>query len=773
MRYQKLTILRIKIMLTRFRLLNLKVTAFLLALPVMFLSMELQSQEHPKLILTKAGVEVIRKNLGEVPLFDASLQRVKQEVDAEIAKGIDTPIPQDFSGGYTHERHKLNFAIAQKAGALYQILQEEKYAIYIRDMLFQYEAMYKNLPIHPKERSYARGKLFWQCLNDSNWLLYMAQAYDAIYSWLPASEREQLNQNLFRPFADFISLENPQFYNRVHNHSTWGNAAVGMIGLVMDDEELVERALYGIKDDGLDVGLRDDDGGFIKVEGQKVGFLANLEEPFSPDGYYTEGPYYQRYAMYPFLIFSLAMHNVKPEMKVLEHKNGVLLKGVNALLNLSDADGEFFAFNDAQKGMSYFSRSLVSAVDIAYHYGSQNPQLLSIAESQDQVLLDQAGLSVAKAIRDGKSEPFAKQSINLTDGSDGSQGGVAVLRYGNEDLTLVFKYAAQGLSHGHYDKLSFSLFEKGEEVLQDYGLARFVNIEQKGGGNYLKENKTWAKQTIAYNTITQNQTSHFNGDYPTGSKHHSELHFFDASRDDVQVVSAKENNAYPGTKMHRTMAVIKHRNFEKPFVLDIMKLTSSAKNQYDLPFYFLGQVLDSNFDYDSPAQLSVLGREGGYQHLYVEGKGNASADNTRFSWMSKNKFYTLTSVTNSTDELFFTRLGANDPEFNLRRDAALMIRRKNAANTIFVSVVEPHGSYSPVSELSENSNSSVSSLEVVYNDENYTAINVEDVEGSRQLFILSNEDPSSSREHSLLLGKEQYRWVGPYFYQEDSKSIKR
>ena len=50
--------------------------------------------------------------------------------------------------------------------------------------------------------------------------------------------------------------------------------------------------------------------------------------------------------------------------------------------------------------------------------------------------------------------------------------------------------------------------------------------------------------------------------------------------------------------------------------------------------------------------------------------------------MGNGKFYTLTSVTDSSDELLFTRLGANDPEFNLRRDAAFMIRRKG---------VERHG----------------------------------------------------------------------------------
>lgn len=734
-------------------------------------SSNLQSLEHPYLILTKPGVEKIRENLGRAPLFDASLKSVKDEVDAEISFGIDTPMPKDFSGGYTHERHKKNFLMAQKAGLLFQILQEEKYAEYVRDMLFQYEAMYKDLPLHPQERSYARGKLFWQCLNDSNWLVYMSQAYDTIYEWLSETEREKLENNLFRPFADFISIENPQFYNRIHNHSTWGNAAVGMIGLVMDDEDLVQRALYGIEDDGLKLGVKDNDGGFIKVKGQKAGFLANLEGPFSPDGYYTEGPYYQRYAMYPFLIFALGMHNTKPELKVFEHKDGVLLKAVNALLNQSDADGEFFALNDGQKGMSYFSRELVTAVNIAYHYGGANSQLLSIAEKQNRVLLDQSGLSVAMGIKRGEAEPFVKKSINLRDGADGNQGGVGILRYGDEELSLVFKYSAQGLSHGHYDKLSFSLFEKGNEVIQDYGLARFVNIEQKGGGNYLKENKTWAKQTIAHNTITQNQTSHFKGDYATGSKHHSELYLFDASKPNIQVVSAKEVNAYPGTEMHRTMAVIKGKQFEKPFILDIIKLSSASKNQYDLPFYFMGQVLEVNFDYDSPKKLNILGKENGYQHLYLEGKGKAFSDNTRFTWMNKNRFYTLTTATNTEDVLLFTRLGANDPEFNLRRDAALMIRRKNIADTVFVSVIEPHGKYSPVSELSENSNSSISKLELVYSDENYIAINIEDVTGNTQLFILSNIDTSKASEHSLQLDGRNYRWTGPYFYQDGFDSL--
>jgi len=369
--------------------------------------------DHPKLIMTKGGVEKIRAELGTVPLFDATLASVKAEVDAEIVLGIDTPIPLDYSGGYTHERHKRNFFTMQKAGALYQILNDQKYATYVRDMLLQYEAMYMDLPLHPKERSYARGKLFWQCLNDANWLVYVSQAYDAIYEFLSADERKALEDNLFRPFADHISVDSPQFFNRVHNHSTWGIAAVGMIGLVMGDNELVKRALDGIPFDEIDVAARDNDGGFIFDKDGKAGFLANLEEPFSPDGYYTEGPYYQRYAMYPFLIFAQALHNAKPELKIFENDGEVLLKAVDALLNLSDADGEFFPLNDGQKGMSWHAGSIVTAVDIAYLMGGEDPRLLSIAEAQGQVLLDDAGFAVAAGVRDGKTRPFVKRSINL------------------------------------------------------------------------------------------------------------------------------------------------------------------------------------------------------------------------------------------------------------------------------------------------------------------------------------------------------------------------
>ncbi|MEB8346138.1 alginate lyase family protein [Flavobacteriaceae bacterium KMM 6898] len=717
-------------------------------------------QEHPQLNLTKEGVARIRAELGKVPLFDSSLADIKEEVDAEIASGIHVPIPKDFSGGFTHERHKKNFLILQKAGVLFQILNDDKYAVYVKDMFMAYAKLYPTLPVHPQERSYARGKLFWQCLNDSNWLVYTSQAYDCIYDFLSKKERKYLEKELFIPFANFISEGNPQFFNRVHNHSTWGNVAVGMIALVMDNDDLLQKALYGLKTDNLKVGMKDNDGGFIKVEGQKVGFFANVDEPFSPDGYYTEGPYYQRYAMYPFLIFAQALHNVKPEYKIFGYKDSVLLKSVSTLLNLSDSNGDFFPINDGQKGMSYYSRELVTALDIAYLFGGENPELLSIAEQQGKVTVDDAGLAVALGIRNNEAIPFKKTSLELKDGPKGDQGGIGILR--NEGLELVFKYAAQGLSHGHYDKLSYSLYNKGNELVQDYGLARFVNIEQKGGGNYLKENTTWAKQTIAHNTIVQDETSHFNGKYEIGSQHASVKSFFDAENSEIKIASAKESNAYKGTVLHRTMAVIKDENNSYPFVLDVMRVTSDSLHQYDLPFYYLGQLMKTNFSYDAPQSLQALGDKNGYQHLYLEGKGVVNQDNISLNWLSNDIFYTMTAVSDMDDELLFTRIGANDPEFNLRRDPGFIIRRKNVKDAIFVSIIEPHGTYSPVSEFAVNAYSNIEKLSIAQNDENYTAIEIVYKNGTSKIVFISNADNDKSTKHQRMINDKEYQWIGPY-----------
>ncbi|MEO1253581.1 MAG: heparinase II/III family protein [Bacteroidota bacterium] len=721
------------------------------------------SQDHPNLILTIEGAEAMRSARGSVPLFDQTLQNVQKQVDEEIAKGIEVPLPKDLAGGYTHERHKANFFIMQKAGVLFQISQDEKYAVYIRDMLLQYAQLFPTFDKHPVERSYARGKFFWQCLNDANWLVYTSQAYDCIYDWLDNKTVKKLNNELFRPYAEYVSKENPQFFNRIHNHSTWGNAAVGMIGLVMNDDELVNWSLNGLNQEVPADYIKDNDGGAIQLKGQKeAGFFAQLDHAFSPDGYYTEGPYYQRYAMYPFLIFAQGLANKRPGLNILEYRGGLLIKAVYALINQTNAAGEFFPINDAQKGMSLASRELVNAVSMSYHYGGKDAKLLSLIQEQGRVPLNDSGLSAAKGIQNGQVEAFEYKSMELSDGAKGDEGAIGILRSG--DLTLMMKYAKHGMGHGHFDRLGFLLYDGPTEIIQDYGSARWVNIEHKDGGGYLKENNSWAKQTLAHNTLVIDKDSHFDGKVEKAEESAGTPYFFTSS-DHIQIVSAKEENAYSDILMQRTMAVVKVDELEKPLTIDLFSVQAPEDTRYDLPVYYLGELMSTNQEIKTKNDLAPMGKHDGYQHLWLEGQANLSGNVFSMTWFNKKNFYTMTSAVKKGDKALFTRIGANDPNFNLRRDPGF-IHRRLGGNTLFASLYEMHGSYSYSSEIPLNSFSSVAELKTLYNSEEYVAIRFSLKTGEVYQFAFALKDKDETKNHRIDLTNDELTWTGTYQFKK-------
>nr|WP_256534303.1 heparinase II/III family protein [Lewinella sp. JB7] len=697
------------------------------------------------------------------PLFALTLAETQEQVDATMEQTFLVPTPVDMAGGYTHEVHKQNWKTLMDAGALFRLTGEEKYATFVRDGLLQYAEAYPSWPLHPTDRSYATGKIFWQSLNDANWLVYVSQAYDDIYDWLDPAVRERLNTELFRPMADFLSVGNPQFFNRIHNHSTWGNAAVGMIGLVMDDEELVQRALYGIPNEELPEDLRDDDSGRIMSETGRAGFLAQLDLSFSPDGYFTEGPYYLRYALSPFLLFGRALAEKRPELNVLTYRDGILGKAIDALLLEADPQGNFFPLNDSQKGMSLYAPEVVKSVDYGYFLYGRDPSLLSLAEVQGRVTLDDAGLAVATGLAAGKAKPFRPRSIAFTDGPDGTEGGVGILRAygdGEEQTTLVMKYSAQGMGHGHFDKLSYSLYDRTGEVIQDYGAARWVNIDQKGGGRYLPENQTYAKQTVAHNTLVVDQVSHYNGDIRIAENHHPDLYAFAVADSNLQLVSAVAEQAYPGRRLHRAQWLLQDPVFEHPLVIDLFRATGDRPAVHDLPTWYMGQLMATDFDFVTNDTLRPLGTDHGYQHLFLEARGRPTEASASVEWFSDERFYTQTMITEPGDEILFVRPGAHDPNFNLRRDPGFVLRRGGVTNPTFVSVLESHGSYNPRDEVARNPFGRISDLRLLVNDDNYFALEFAYPNAGRWILIFSTKDADPEREHTLNINGQSHQWRG-------------
>jgi len=213
----------------------------------------------------------------------------------------------------------------------------------------------------------------------------------------------------------------------------------------------------------------------------------------------------------------------EPQRKIFGRKDGVLLKAVDTLVQ-SSYGGYFFPINDALLDKGLDTEELVAGIAIAYAQ-SGDGRLLSIAERQGRTLLTPEGLQVAEALAAGRTKPFEFRTRLLRDGPDGERGALAILRAGGghpddeQGQTLVMKNTAQGMGHGHFDKLNWLFFDNGQRVATDYGSARFLNVEAKSGGIYLPENTSWAKQTIAHNTLVVNEQSHFGGDWRLGEKH--------------------------------------------------------------------------------------------------------------------------------------------------------------------------------------------------------------------------------------------------------------
>lgn len=662
------------------------------------------SNTHPNLILSKKGVQEIKRSLGTTPLFDKQLYKTKHEIDEIISKPIDVPIPRDGGGGYTHERHKKNYNELYKAGILYQILGDEIYALFVKKMLMDYAEMYPKLPLHPVQKSNYRGKLFWQGLNECVWLVYASQAYDCIYEFLTEKEKKYIENNLFSPLVKFISEENATTFNKIHNHGTWAVAGVGMIGYVTNNKEWIEKAILGLNKD------------------KKGGFLAQLDNLFSPDGYFAEGPYYQRYSLQPFIVFAQAIENNEPERNIFSYRDSILTKAVTTLLQMANTDGQFFHLNDALD-KTWHSIELVYGVNIAYNI-TRNKELLLIAKEQNQVILGDAGIITSKALSNEIKEKYDLKTLLIRDGAQGDEGGIGILRMGNyeDQSTIVLKATAQGMGHGHFDKLSISFYDKGEEILQDYGAARFLNIEQKNGGHYLPENNTLAKQSIAHNTIVVDETSHYGGNLEIAEKHSPTIKRF-INKEKFKLISAIDKYAYPETKMERTIIMILPKESPKPLIIDFVLVDSKKKHQYDLSYYYSGQIISTNLEYYPYIEnRTPLGKNNGYQHLWKEAETKVTRPDAYFTFLKGNRFYTITTQSNSNSQYFFNRIGANDPNFNLRNDPSFMIRKTDESSTYFISVIEPHGEFNPREEYTVQSSSTIDKIEI---SEDYSIIEIQ------------------------------------------------
>lgn len=722
---------------------------FALILSILVNVQILLADEHPKLVLKPDVVKDIQENGDGYKLLRTSINSTMKNADKVLSGKMAVPVPKDPAGGYTHERHKQNGSDMKDLGVAFQLTGEKKYALYVGEMLKKYAGLYPTLDVHPEHRNQWPGKLFWQGLNEAVWMVDALQAYDAVYYTLTKKERELIENQLFMKVMDFFLEYKDAAFDRMSNHGTWAIAAVGMTGLLLDDDNLVDMALYGSGKDG------------------NSGFLKQLDTLFSPDGYYAEGPYYQRYAMSPFMIFAQALEYSKPDLQIMKYRDGILLKAVETLMQLTSESGAFYPINDALKKKDFKSGELVPVLDIAYLY-TKNKEYLEIARLQKTVAVNEGGLEVAKDLAKEKTDPFERRSQLVTDGSDGTHGGLGLMRQGYKQPSVMFKFASQGMGHGHFDRLSFMLYDQGLEILGDYGAARFVNVATKDGGRYLPENKSWAKQSIAHNTMVVNESSHFNGNLDKAEANSPKLLFYDVSDPDFQVFSAVDSFCYEHTILHRTMILTRLGN--NPLLLDMFNCVSDTEdNTYDYALHYQGHPTNFSFDIEpSVTKKEILGQKNGYQHLWVDAvsKGFANNQLVSFTFLENQRFYTVSTVVNDHSTIYFTQLGANDPNFNLRNERGMVIRNSGKKNQLSFTAIEQHGRYVSSQEYSRGSEPNINDMSIVYQDQDKAAFRYNTGKHSILVLLCLNPEKVEDQKQVVIDGQE-LGWKGWFRYVTD------
>ena len=705
------------------------------------------------ILLTEAEVELLRKEVGKPSLMGKSIEANRKELEAFMRLPLDVP-GHGEAGGYEHNRHKQNYTYMNLAGRLFLITQEEKYAQFVKDLLAIYAEKYLTFDFHVQKNTNPTGRLFHQILNEHCWLMFTSLAYSCVASVMTEEERTAVVERIFEPMLDMFTVKYAHDFDRIHNHGIWAVAAVGICGLAIGKPEYLEMSVYGQD--------RDDTGGF----------LAQISQLFAPSGYYMEGPYYHRYAIRPTCVFAEVVHRHMPEVDIYNYKDKVIGNTVQAMLATAYPNGEFPALNDASRTMSITDMGVQVAVSVySKHYGLDD-NILGMAKIQNAVWMHPCGLELSqaydKAIADREIGMPFWPSVELNEGPTGNNGAQGFIRMQDKtgDVSqLVMNYGQHGMGHGNFDTLGITFFNRGQEVLREYGFCRWVNVEPKFGGRYLDENKSYARQTIAHNAVTIDEQCQNGFDVDRADSVHGLPHFFKVEGTEINGMSAFANDHYPNTDMQRSVFMLNLDELEAPLLLDLYRIEGEDEHQYDYSHQYDGQIVRTNFDYQSFGELSTLGDDFGYQHLWKVASGKVQ-DMALVSWLQNSTYYTWLGTSSSAkqngdNEVIFTRTGANDPSFNLRSEPAFILRSKGES-TLFASVLETHGYFNEEFEQSVNARGQVKDIRVV----GYNAVgSIVEITTEKSLVtvMISNVlGADDQTPHQVEMNGKTYSWNGFY-----------
>jgi len=408
-------------------------------------------------------------------------------------------------------------------GLMFQLSGDSRYANKGREILLAYAAKYRSYKLHTTrgEEKIGGGRVGPQTLDEAMWLIPMAQGADLIWNALTPAERQRAAEGLFRPAAVEVILPHKM---GVHNIQCWKNSAVGLVGILLGEQELITEA----------------------IDNRDRGFRVQMAKGVSPDGCWYEGAWgYHFFTMSALWPLAEAAFHCGINLYTADYKR--LFEGP---LRLAMPNGHLPAFNDSGEADVLGSASLYELALTRFN----DPQFATVLNRSRR---DSLQALVAGSLTLPAPSPAARVSRNFP----GSGYAILTCGEGESATWLALKYGPHGGGHGHPVKLNFVLYARGQMIAPDPGTAKYGVALQK----------EWFRTTIAHNTLAVDEKSQAEA---TGAC----LGFVNGAR--FSAVAADAGRINPGTSFQRTFAL-----FGDDVVLVLDRISDTQEHTFDLAYH--------------------------------------------------------------------------------------------------------------------------------------------------------------------------------------------
>jgi hypothetical protein len=286
----------------------------------------------------------------------------------------------------------------------------------------------------------------------------------------------------------------------VHNIQCWKNSAVGLVGLLYDDPELIHNALHDPAE----------------------GYWQQIEKGILPGGIWYEGSWgYHFYTMSALVPLTEACRHCGIDLYVDRLKEMYL-----APTRFAMPDQQLPSFNDSGlTDLTKFGHRYELAA-ARWDEPGFRARLSSTARETREALL--YGISAAAAPLD-----LAVRSAN----HEGAGYAILARGKGKDATWLCLKYSPAAGYHDHPDRLGFILYARGRVVAPDPGTLAYGLALQRD----------WYKTTLSHSTLAVDQTSQQNAP--------GKCLAFGAEQG-VNYAMLDAGDAIPGVRFVRTAALV-------------------------------------------------------------------------------------------------------------------------------------------------------------------------------------------------------------------------